>query len=98
MSLQETLYLYFLKNNLEDNLKPYHFLHKWYLIWKDNNYFNCSCCNKLCKKDYICEICGKYYYCLECWDDYTYFCFYCNKHHCFCCNVKRKACINCFRR
>ena len=95
-SLTELLYIYILKNNLDNNLKPYNFLYFPYLKWKTYNYIDCSCCKKLTKKIYKCQLCENYYYCNNCWDDYTYHCFYCRKDHCFICNVKRRACKNCY--
>ena len=96
-SFKDILFKYFLKNDLEYELLPYKFLYYPYLDWKDINYSNCSCCKLLIKKELLCQICENYYYCQNCWDDYTYFCFYCNKTHCFLCNVKRRACTNCYR-
>lgn len=98
LQLTELLFEYFLHNDCENTLKPYWFLHKNYLVWKEYNYSNCSCCKNLVKKEYICQICNKYHYCKSCWEDYTYFCPSCSKEHCFTCNVKRRACINCYRR
>ena len=96
MSLKNTIFKYFLKNNLNHILIPYGFLNVQYLEWKNKYYTNCSCCKIITKKKYECQICNKYYYCPSCWDNYTYFCFYCNKHHCFMCNIKRRACKNCY--
>ena len=95
-TLNNTIFKYFLYNNLENQLKPYHFLYFQYINWKNKYYTKCSCCKKLIDKTYLCQICQNYYYCLSCWDNYTYFCFYCNKHHCFICNVKQRACKNCY--
>lgn len=97
LTLQEILFKYFLKNNLDVQLSQFKFLNNQYLYWKQKYYTNCSCCNKLIKKKNLCQICQKYYFCDLCWDDYTYFCFYCDKHHCFICNVKRKSCYKCYR-
>ena len=96
-SLQNIIFKYYLDNNLENKLKPFRYLERRYNIWKNDNYRNCACCKKLIDKTYNCQICQKYYYCLSCWDDYTYYCFYCNRHHCFTCNVKRRACNQCYR-
>ena len=96
ITLENILFEYFLKNNLENLLSDFKFINYLYLEWKKKYYTKCSCCSKLIKKEYKCQICLKYYYCLECFDNYTYYCFYCNKHHCFMCNIKRKACRICY--
>lgn len=93
--LNHIIYEYFLTNNLEYLLKDYSYLLNSYEYWKKNNYENCSCCKTLTKKEYNCQICQKYYYCLDCWDNYTYYCFFCNKHHCFICNNRMRSCKNC---
>ena len=95
--LQYIIYEYYLKNNLEDTLKDYKYLLNSYINWKKINYEECSCCKKLVKKEYRCQVCEKYYYCLDCWDNYTNYCFFCNKHHCFACNIKMRSCKNCYR-
>ena len=96
MSLKNTIFQYCLINNLDNILEHYNFLNSQFLEWKNSYYANCSCCKKIIEKNLKCQICKKYYYCASCWDDYTYFCFYCNKHHCFTCNVKRRACKDCY--
>lgn len=96
-SFKEILFKYFLKNELENQLKPYNFLYYQYLNWKEANFIECCCCKELFKKELRCQICQIYYYCNSCWDDYTYYCFYCNTTHCFVCNVKRKSCKICYR-
>jgi len=95
LSLKKAIFKYFLINNINNKLIPYTFLNSQYLEWKNKNYTNCSCCKIIIEKKLKCQICNKYYYCDLCWDDYTYFCFYCNKHHCFICNFKRRSCKNC---
>ena len=97
ISLTELLFKYFLENKLENTLTDYWFLHNNFLAWKNQNYADCSCCKRLIKKDYICQICNNYHYCNECWDDYTYFCPRCNKTHCFMCNYRRLTCAKCYR-
>ena len=52
-SLKEILYKYFLKNDVEDNLKQYNFLYIPYLDWKNTHYINCSCCKLLVKKEFL---------------------------------------------
>jgi hypothetical protein len=96
-SLQEILFKYFLDNKLEDIINPHHFLYNFYLNWKDKNYIECNCCQILFKRQYCCEICQKYYYCNRCWDEYSYYCFKCNKNHCFVCNHKMTSCGICYR-
>ena len=96
LTLKNTTFKYFLYNNLENQLKSYHFLYFQYINWKNKYYTNCSCCQKLIDKQYVCQICHNFHYCLSCWDNYTYFCFYCNKDHCFICNIKQRACKNCY--
>jgi hypothetical protein len=96
ISLQNILFEYFLKNNLDHEIEQFYILDYDYNKWKKTKYTDCSSCKKNVKKEYICQTCEKYYYCLECFDNYTYYCFFCNKHHCFVCNVKRRACVNCY--
>lgn len=96
-SLQHIVFKYILFNNLEDKLIKFKILYNQFLLWKHNNYTNCSCCNKLIKKQSFCQICNKFYFCLKCWDNYTYYCFYCNKHHCFICNVRMRSCYKCYK-
>ena len=96
ISLKNILFLYFLNNNLNLELKKNFYLYNQYKVWKNKFFIKCSVCNKTIKKKYLCEICKKYYYCLSCFDNYTYYCFICNQHHCFVCNVRRKSCKNCY--
>ena len=95
-SLKNIIFEYYLKNNLEDELKKIYYLENEYNYWKNKNYISCCCCNVLSKKEYKCNICRKYHYCLNCFENYTYYCFRCNRDHCFVCNIKRRACKNCY--
>jgi hypothetical protein len=93
-SLEEILFMYFYKNNLL--LPDIDFIKYKYDIWKEENVKHCSYCNKLIKKEFNCECCGKYYYCKRCFDNNTYNCFMCNKSVCFVCITKRRVqCIKC---
>lgn len=95
LTLKELIFEKVLEYKLENSLKNYYYLYIPYFEWKNKNYTNCSCCNIFIKKKYKCEICLKYYYCQNCWDDYTYHCFLCSKDHCFTCNSKIKSCYIC---
>jgi 5-(carboxyamino)imidazole ribonucleotide mutase len=44
ISLKNTIFKYFLINNLNNMLEPYNFLNFQYLEWKNKYYTNCSCC------------------------------------------------------
>ena len=95
LTLKELLFKKILELNLEHIIKDYYYLHIPYLEWKNFNYTYCSYCNNFIKKEFSCEICSKYYYCLDCWDNNTYYCFLCNKTHCFVCNSKFRSCYIC---
>jgi len=96
INLKNILYKYYLKNNLEKELEEIYYLHNDYLRWKEINYVKCSCCDKVVEKKFLCEICKIFYFCQNCWDDYTYYCFRCDKNHCFLCNIRRRACRICY--
>ena len=92
-TLQEILFLFFYKNNLDISKIKIDMIEYEYELFK-NKIKHCCDCNKIVDDKYKCNICLKYYYCEDCFEN-TYFCFYCNKDMCFMCKTKCFKCLKC---
>lgn len=100
-SLKEILFFYFFENKLylddksELNTNIFNINYE-YKIWKYQNIKLCNICLNIGLFKLSCDNCSIYYYCDDCYYDYSFRCPSCNKSVCFLCDIKRRLCINCF--
>lgn len=85
-NLQEILFKYFFLSNKP--LPNINLIKNNYIKWC-NLHIKCSCCKKFIEKKYFCESCKIYYYCKDCFEEYTNLCFKCNIKCCFLCKINR---------